>query len=592
MVDIKFPRYDEGAVRAIKTLPNRQYIPDTKEWRVPNYLIPQTVKLLRPFFPELADELEENFKEISQEQTNLLAMSRAGEMVDIGGETASIFVENVVKRLSKVLPPDEKLYPFQEIGVAFLEMTDGKAFIGDDMGLGKTIQALAYLALHPEFRPAICFVPGKLRFNWRREIAKWLPNDSIQVIKTGVDVFEKNDIYILSYELAEKHKLNLLDLRAKVIILDECTRISNRKAARTKATLAIAKTVDHVITLSGTPIRNKTAEFFTTLNLLRPELFPNFFQFAKRYCGAWESSFGWNFNGFSNEEELYKLLQLIMIRRMKIDVLKDLPPKRRLPITIGLSPKMTKLYRNAENELQGAIKDFKKYQSEVKDRNLTLEYKTYLGKLSSNESATDYKGFVWDTAYSELGRERMLAISKLNLLRQAVGFGKAEQILDLVEPFFESGQKLVIFGWHKAVLDEIMAELIRGGYFAVRADGSTTDKQIEEVVDTFQNDPRCMAFVTSLKEGLNLTAASNTLHMERDWTPADEEQREDRTNRIGQEADSITAWYVVVEGTVDDKMNEIVEYKRGRINKQLDGIGLNKDLNKSIISEVLKVMSL
>ena len=595
-MEIKFPEFNQGAVTAIKKLPTRQFVPagdGGPYWIIPNDLAPQAAKLLAPFFPDLAAEIEEGFAEETEVVDLLIDIQRAGNIEDLSSDEAAALVADTVARLN--LPEGESLYSFQEIGVAFAELTKGQVLLGDEMGLGKGVMTLAWLSLHPEYRPVIAFVPGKLRSNWEKETNKWLPGETVQVIRSGKDtVSTEASIIILSYELAAKHKLELLDLKPSVVILDEVTKISNKKATRTRVTLAIARNAPHRIALSGTPVRNRPAEFFNILNLLKPDTFPKFFSFALKYCAAREDEFGWNFSGSSNEEELAEAVRPIMIRRLKNNVLKDLPPKRRLPIVVDLSPEIDRLYKDADAELKEALRAFRTYQRETKTRDLGLEYQQYLSSFvpeSPGEEPSSYRTFAWDVAYAELGQDRMIAIAKLNLMRQIVGLGKAELVYDIAEDFLNAGEKLVIYGHHRRVLDTIESSFAKAGVRTVRVDGTSKDSDVAEAVELFQNEPDVTVFIGSTLaagQGLTLTAASNVLIVERQWTPADEVQAEDRLHRIGQ-SESVTAWYLVVKDTVDDKMNLIVEGKRKKIGLLLDGDERGgRATSSSILGEVLK----
>ena len=168
---------------------------------------------------------------------------------------------------------------------------------------------------------------------------------------------------------------------------------------------------------------------------------------------------------------------------------------------------------------------------------------------------------------------RMLAITALNHLRQVVGTAKAEQTLEIVKPTLEANKKIVIFGHYQVTLDGIEESLKKAGYGYVRIDGKVSGANRQEHIDTFQSDSECQVMLASIMTmgmGVNLTEASDVFIVDRSWTPAVEEQGEDRLWRIGQKND-VTVWYLVAENTVDDKMTDLIERKRRIISQIVDG---------------------
>lgn len=264
------------------------------------------------------------------------------------------------------------------------------------------------------------------------------------------------------------------------------------------------------------------------------------------------NGYGFEYTGATNTELLNFLLKSIMIRRNKKDVLKDLPPKRREFMYIGIPNKIIRMHEVAERELTNALKDYRM-------RGLSTE---------------------------ERSEKRMLAITALGYLRQVVGMAKAEQTLEVVRPTLETGEKIVIFGHHKAVLDKIEEDITKAGYKNVRIDGQVTGNKRQKFIDEFQDNPDCKVMVASILAmgmGVNLVSASSVFIVERQWTPAVEEQGEDRLWRIGQEKE-VTVWYLVTADTVDDKMNDLIERKREMVSQIIDGKSSNE---ASLVSELL-----
>ena len=543
---IQFP-YNAEAVEAIKELPARKWNPAARGWEIPDFLASAAAVKLEPFYPDIADALRSHVASVTVEARRDISNAQSGE--EVSDRNAQRILEKIKKELKLPL----KLFPYQEVGVAFIELSKGKALIGDDMGLGKTAQSLAWLALHKEKRPVIVICPASIKVNWSREINKWIPNSSIQSIDSGKDVIEPGkEFYIVNYDLLRKHEQGLLDIGASVVILDEATYVKERKSQRTKATLKIAKSSPHVLALSGTPILNKPIEFFNILNLIAPKVFKSQWQFGHQFCGMEHNGYGFSYSGATNTELLNFLLKSIMIRRDKREVLKDLPPKRREFKYIGIPNKIIRMHEAAEMDLSNAVRDYR------------------IRGLSSEERS----------------EKRMLAITALNYLRQVVGMAKAEQTLEIVRPTLEAGEKIVIFGHHKAVLDKLEEDLTKAGFKNVRIDGQVTGNKRQKLIDEFQNDPDCKVMVASILAmgmGVNLVSASSVFIVERQWTPAVEEQGEDRLWRIGQEKE-VTVWYLVTADTVDDKMNHLIERKRKMVKQIIDGESHSEE---SLVSELL-----
>jgi Superfamily II DNA/RNA helicases, SNF2 family len=421
----------------------------------------------------------------------------------------------------------KELLPFQQAGLKFLELTNGRAIIADDMGLGKTIEALAYLQLHPELRPAIVVCPASVKFNWRNEINQWLSTEEIVVVINKKEDISKASIVVINYDLLKKWLTALLAINPEIIIFDESHMLKNSKTARTKAAIELSQDTDHIIALTGTPILNKPKELFCQLNIVNPKAYPekSFFPFGIKYCDGYKNDFGWDFTGASNLEELSKELKGMMLRRTKEQVLKELPPKRRTRVLLPISNR---------KEYDKALMEFYQWRSEEKE----------------------------DRFYERNVLEWM------ETLKQHCTKGKLEAAKEWVKDFLETGNKLVLFGTHQSTLDFFMKEFKD---CAVKLDGSTSQPVRERAVYMFQNDPDTRLFVGNIIAagvGITLTAASSVAFIELDWTPANHDQAEDRCNRIGQ-TNSVNCYYLLAEQTLDEYILSKLERKRVVVNKSM-----------------------
>ncbi len=524
----------------VKSLSERKYHPEGKYWTTP--LKMQTVESLKNWGFELDQELKDYLKK------------------------TKVHVDQV----SEIEIPGlrKTLYPFQKRGVAFIEAKDGRVLIGDEMGLGKTMQALGWLQLHPELRPAIIVVPASLKLNWAKEAHTWMARPRIQILSgTNPSTKLKGELIIINYDiLSNKYKtvINkkgkqveveipytgwidfLLDYQPMILIIDEVHLIKTSKAKRTKAVMKLGRRIPHVLALSGTPIVNRPIEIYNTIKLIDPTIMPPRFEFAMKYCGAKNNGFGWDFSGATNTKELHeKLSNTIMIRRKKVDVLPDLPNKMRSYIPMELDNKEE--YQFAEDNFIAFVRGRK-------------------GEEAA-ERASNAQALV------EIGALKQLAVQ-----------GKMKQAIGWIQNFLDVGGKLVVFTVHKFVIDQLMDKF---GDIAVKIDGSVTGINRSRSVSDFQTNSAIRLFVGNVKAagvGITLTASSNVAFLELPWTPGEVVQAEDRVHRIGQ-SNNVCIHYLLAAGTIEEKIASLIDRKRKILDAVLDG----KDTeDQSLLSELMK----
>ena len=440
-----------------------------------------------------------------------------------------------------------KLYPFQKQGVSFIEAKNGRALIGDEMGLGKTCQALAYLQLHPEKRPVVIVVPASLKLNWEREAKIWMKEPNIQILsgtKTNIPIV--GEIIIINYDILPAWFGKLQEIKPQILITDECHYFKNSKAKRTKVVKALGKNIPHIIALSGTPIVNRPQEILNAIQLIDSTIIGSAWGYLQRYCGAKHSRFGWDFTGASNTEELHeKLTSTIMLRRLKKDVLQDLPDKQYSFLPIELDN--NKEYKKAESN--------------------------FIQWLKEN------KGI--EAARKATGAE---ALTEIETLKQLAVKGKMKQAIDWIKDFIEVDGKLVVFANHKFVIDTLMTEFRD---IAVKIDGSVTGENRDKAVQEFQNNDAVKLFVGNIKAagvGLTLTAASNVAFLEYDWVVGNHIQAEDRCHRIGQKT-SVTIYYLTAINTIEEKLVKMLHKKAQVLAAVLDGVSMKET---SIFQELLE----
>ena len=548
---IKFP-YNKELIEEIKNIPGRTYSPIDKGWIIPDQFLVMAAEMIQPYYPFIADTVRD-YSTIFTPVSIATDMTTAKDIDDLDERRSKTAVNDIKNRLQA---PYE-LYPYQEIAVAFLEernkISKG-ALIGDQPGLGKTIEALSWLSLNTK-RPVLVVTQASIKRNWYREIEKWLPNENIQILNQGKDTINPDaDFVIINYDLIWRKGIEeqLLKRKFPVVIYDEVTAIKEPSAKRTKTAKKLGRRAEFNIGLSGTPILNRPIEFYNILNLIDPKQFTSHFKFGMRYCNGFHNGFGYVFKGSSHINELREQIKPLMIRRLKEDVLTELPAKSRRTIYIDMPGKYYQEYIAAENNLVETLQG-----------------------LPSGKVSQEYED------------SRMWVLSKLNYLRHIVGLSKAEEAEEIIKNFVDAGEKLVVFAHHHDVMDLMDEYLTKDKVNHVKVDGRTELTNRQTAIDTFQDDPECMVFLasTAMGMGVTLTAASNALFVERQWTPGIEEQMEDRLHRIGQ-TNGVLIHYMQVEHSLDEKMDRLVENKRAVLNEVLDG-EINRDKGESIINELL-----
>lgn len=471
-----------------------------------------------------------------------------------------------------------QLKPYQADSVAHLERWDGNALIGDEPGLGKTAQVMAYAFKNRRF-PMLAILPKTLILNWRREITLMLgsqlsvlivgfvPSKSRQAelqVQYPHVTFSKTplpgfDVTLINYDIVARNQLMLEAIRYDYVVVDESHKIKNAKAQRTKAILRLVTGreevkgkrdewlvihggVQSVTFMSGTPIVNRPLELWTTVSTLAhwvPQ-FSNFFKFAQRYCNAHRNAWGWDFTGHSNEAELNQLLMdTIMIRRLKQDVMSELPAKTFVTVPLEFN----------RAEYDAVAKAFVGASDWKKGMQTLIQY-------GGNPAKSDD------------------AIVAINKCREIAGYAKMQSAIDWILDYVEEGQKLVVFAHHQKMVDQITSAVKEAGVGVRMIRGGVDLEARAQAAQDFQMDPKVKVIVlniTSAGFGITLTAASACAFVQLPWNPAEFDQCSDRVHRIGQQ-DNVTVYSLVAEGTVEEEIADLIVAKRQVINAVVDGV--------------------
>lgn len=449
------------------------------------------------------------------------------------------------------VPDGLELMPFQVAGVEWIERCKGRALIADEMGLGKTIQALSWLNLHPDHRPAIVVCPNSVKLNWKAEAERWLidPNDRVEVGAGGKPkptILKSATILVLNYDILHRWVEALG--KVAVAILDEAHYVKSRDARRSGAAKALCAAAKHVIALTGTPILNRPIEAWHQVACIDPSVFPNFEEYAREYCGG-SGKGRKDPRGHSNLSELEEILRhRIMVRRLKADVLPDLPEKRRTTILIEVPlPE----YQKHEAEVRGRASRFKELKEALR------------AMLEGVEDDAERKRLHADSVEGqEVPKLHGVLMRDIEQLKQDAVRAKYPQMLDWLTNALGQEHKVIVFAHHIEIQHRLIRDL--EGYGAAKILGGMSIKQRQENVDRFQTVPECRVIVCSLGAaayGINLQAASQVVFAELGWNPSHHDQGEDRAHRHGQK-NPVNAWYMVAVGTIEEEIARLIEAKR------------------------------
>jgi SWI/SNF-related matrix-associated actin-dependent regulator of chromatin subfamily A-like protein 1 len=548
IIKVRFP-FEFEEIKRIKQLPIRSYNKEKQYWEVP--LSAEYANILQSWGYLLNENLVTYLVKYNER--------KHGRPIEIPGLQGT-------------------LRPFQNTGVSlidhFRKLNGRGVLLADDQGLGKTVETLAWLQLHPEIRPAIVICPACVKINWKREAKTWMsPSPNVQILKGQKPSTITGDIVIINFNLVYYWRKQLNGINAKAVIVDECQNIKNNGAQQTYYTKKIAKKSDNIVLISGTPIENRVKEIYNAWQLLDPDNCPVWIEFGRTYCDGKHTGFGWDFNGASNTVELHnRLVSTIMIRRLKKDVLPELPNK-----TYSFEP----LEIDNEKEYRFAEDNFIEFIRKTAGATFDEDRQTISSIIDNIESFTKkYSVDIEPTLAIEAARnkhieekvERVSAaeiLTQIESLKQLAILGKMNQVYEWIDNFLESGNKLVIFARHKFIIDLLME---RYGKISGKVDGRTSLDRRQQNIDKFQNSKNTKIIIISEAGGIGitLTAAFNMLVIEFPWTPGKLDQAVDRIHRITQKY-AVIIHYMMAVNTIEERLGKIIDGKREVTTSVLDG---------------------
>lgn len=505
----------------IKKIPKRIFKPTLRQWAVPKC------------------------------NENIEVLKKLGFTVQSEIRQVKAIVQNTAYKRIPLPDALNFLYPFQKEGVQFLIEKKGNAVIADYMGLGKSAQAIGYLMNEPSFNLPACIVcPATVKINWKKELLKfWKNAPSIAVLSGGKSVCQSMaDIVIINYDLLSMHVkkvkeeyttktgntktrtkfvpdpflISFTKSRFKTIIFDESHYIKSEKSLRYQASHFVASTVRHKIHLTATPITNQPIDYWTTLNMLQPDIFGNRWQFGHRWCNAkrgWANSI--TFSGCTDPIGLNNLLKsTVMIRRLIPEVLKDLPQKIKKVLPVEISSQDRRSYESSEEAI-----------------------------------------------FIEYGNNPIVKFAKLLTI---IWDMKKSHVFSRIDDILETGEKVIVFAYHRKVITELMEKYPK---ISVKINGGCSTKQRDQAVEEFQNNPNKKLFFGNHRAagvGLTLTASCYTIFAELSLIPTELEQAGGRNHRIGQTR-VVNECFIVADNTLETEIMEILDEKRKGADAVLDG---------------------
>lgn len=463
----------------------------------------------------------------------------------------------VIEEVNGIKELNGTLRNYQLTGVNYLlslsEMNFG-GILADEMGLGKTIQVIAFL-LHKKNKRSLVVTPTSLIYNWKEEFEKFAPSLNVGIIHGSksarnkiLDNKEDYDVLLTTYGTIkndiEFYKNEIFDY----CIIDEAQNIKNPKAQNTKIIKEINAKVKFALT--GTPIENSLIELWSIFDFIMPGYLFDEKKFKKKFVNRSEKEI----------EELRSLIKPFILRRLKRDVITELPEKIEKKYYVPMTSEQKLAYKNYMKEVKLKLKT-------GEDDNITI--------------------------FSYLTRLRQICQDPILVNKDYTGdSGKLNVALEIIEEVIEDNNKMLVFSQFTSVLKKIEEELnvrkIKNKYL----DGSTSAKERIKLVSEFNESKEPEIFLISLKAGgtgLNLTSAKFVMHMDPWWNPAIEDQATDRAHRIGQK-NIVEVIKLIAKDTIEEKIIQLQEDKREIINSVMSDDSLNiNNIAKLTNEEILEL---
>lgn len=443
---------------------------------------------------------------------------------------------------------------YQVAGFKWLNEITALGFGGilaDDMGLGKTIQVIAFILSQKKTKTLIV-TPTSVIYNWKDEFERFAPTLKLGLAHGSkasrgkvLDDYKKYDVILTTYGTLKNDEEKYNNLSFDYLIIDEAQNIKNHSA---QATVSVKKIKSRCnIALTGTPIENNLMELWSIFDFIMPGYLFTKERFRERFIGN------------DNVSELKTLITPFILRRVKKDVLDELPSKVEKKYLVELNSKQKQIYKSYLKEIKMKIET-------SKDKVNLFGYLTKLRELCLDPSLV-IPDYPWKS-------------SKLSIVKE------------LVEEASKSGKKILLFSQFTSVLKKIGEDFKESGVNYLYLDGATSAKERIERVKEFNENDDIKVFLISLKAGgvgLNLTSASLVIHFDPWWNPSIEDQATDRAHRFGQK-NTVEVIKLVAKDTIEEKIILMQEDKKELIQSLMDGKAMDgKGLKRLSEEEIIKL---
>jgi len=503
----------------------------------------------------LLDNLNVSAKEMEAQTTFQLSKGLALYVDDLFDETAVEVQKNeeFYQLIDTIANMEQQQYdlpsgihatlrPYQEVGFRWLmTLADHQlgGILADDMGLGKTLQAIVYMKAMKEREQTSQFLivcPTSLVYNWLDELENFTPDMKCKVVSGTpeerlalIKTTEQVDVFITSYPLLRRDIANYEEKKFNTVFLDEAQFIKNAASLNAKSVKAL--NASHRFALTGTPIENSLSELWSIFDFVMPYYLLTHSRFAKQY----EKQI------LKNDEDalisLNKRIRPFILRRMKKDVLQELPEKVETKFLTDLTIDQKKLYLSFLESFRGELGE--------------------------------------DFGFENMGHARFQILAALTRLRQICCHpgtflenyegesGKLDLFLQILPDLVSNGHRILVFSQFTSMLEIIQKSLEELQYTYFYMEGSTKVAERNDYVKRF-NAGEGQVFLISLKAGgtgLNLTGADTVVHFDPWWNPAVEDQATDRAHRIGQK-NSVQVIKLITKGTIEEKIYKLQKKKK------------------------------
>lgn len=435
--------------------------------------------------------------------------------------------------------------------------------LGDEPGLGKTTQTLAALAAVNAF-PALIVCPTSVKENWARELHHLRPRLSASIVEGKRGSIQVGHLVIANYALLQSRERQFAGLRAKALVFDEAHLLKEPRPSKVHRAAVATRLAHHIkstVLLTGSPILNRPQEFWRLLHMIDPEEWESYVEYTSRYCSritdedSRHQSVETSHGRAKNVTELRVRAAPYILRRRSRSVLKSsLPPKHVFQRKV-------------------VLEEIDRTNYEAAEKDVVAWLRTFAGDLRASRAAHGQ------------------AVVKMNMLRRIAAVGKLRRALgEYLRTWFSRQRRpLVVFGYHRQVLNGVAEICERLGVPYSRVRGSDTSQRRQEQVDLFDSG-KTMLFLAPLKSagvGINLQyRSSDILCLERLWTPSLMGQAEGRCWRLGQRRD-VTVTYLDAENTVDEHIARVLASKQVLIDAVVDGSLQRKREKRDAIVDVI-----